>query len=592
MMRPSRLPLPTLAAATLVACLLTPLQAGAQLADVRPGDERPELPGYGEPQQPGAVPLLTLPAIPDFEPTDRARGSVLPPVEQLADPSLEALEAGAQVRIHTVDLRGNTVFDEQEIGPVVRPYLAREIGFEELQQLRDDLTLAYVERGYVTSGAIVPPQSLEDGVLEVWMVEGRVTDIQVTTDGRLRESYIESRLARAAGTPVNADTLERALQVLRQDERISGLRARLEPTERRGEALLQVEVVESRPWRVRLAGNDYSSPAIGSGRGELRASWNNVTGFGDELFAEYRGGVGLQDVRARWEWPVTPWDTRVSAHFRRTWSKVVEAPLDDYDISSQTATYGFRLSQPLYRTARSNLGAFLVGEYRSSETFLLGDPFSFVPGPDDGRVDLAVLRLGGDWTWRAPQQVLSARTVFSGGFPWLGATRNDAPDVPDAKFFAWLGQLQYARRFPKALDIQLVVRGDVQLANSPLYALEQFAIGGHATVRGYRENRLVRDNGVVGSVELRLPVPLPGWREWHPRFELAPFVDAGHSWNTDRGELGASTLLGVGIGGRLQLREGLDFQVYWGHDVKEVRNLGDDSLQDQGVHLGIVWELP
>ena len=37
---------------------------------------------------------------------------------------------------------------------------------EHVQQLRDDLTLAYVERGYVTSGAVLPSQTLEDGELD------------------------------------------------------------------------------------------------------------------------------------------------------------------------------------------------------------------------------------------------------------------------------------------------------------------------------------------------------------------------------------------------------------------------------------------
>ncbi|MDJ0849479.1 MAG: ShlB/FhaC/HecB family hemolysin secretion/activation protein [Myxococcota bacterium] len=573
---------------------LLPTAARAQFEDVRPGDERLELPDFEEAPAPGLGrrPLLELPQIPDFEPPERATDSVLPPLELPAGPDTEGLEAGVRVPLRAVRVRGNTVLREEDLEELVQPYLDRELGFEDLQQLRDDLTLAYVEAGYETSSAVVPSQSLADGVLEVWIIEGRVAEIQVATDGRLRDSYIESRLARAVGPPVNVDRLERALRILQDDEHIRRVNARLLPGERRGEAVLRVEVSEARPWNVRLAGNNYSSPAIGGGRGEVRVSWNNITGFGDMLWAEYKGGVGLQDVRARYEWPLGPWGTKLDIHFRRTWSEVVERPFDDLDIKSQTETYGFRLSQTLYRTPNTTIGAFMIGEWRRSDSFLFDEHFSFVRGADDGVVKIAALRFGAEWSWQTRNQVIAARSMFTQGLPVLGATENSGRGVPDATFLSWLGQLQVARRFPELFDVQVVARGDVQLSDRPLFGLEQFAIGGHATVRGYRENRLVRDSGLVGSVELRVPVPLPSWREWRPTLEIAPFFDVGRSWNKERGELGPRTLMSVGVGGRLGLWEGLDVQVYWGHDLKDVENLGTNTLQDDGVHMGVLWSWP
>jgi hemolysin activation/secretion protein len=104
-------------------------------------------------------------------------------------------------------------------------------------------------------------------------------------------------------------------------------------------------------------------------------------------------------------------------------------------------------------------------------------------------------------------------------------------EIPDGEFFAWLGQFQWVRRFDP-WGAQLVFRTDVQLAEDPLLSLEQFAMGGHATVRGYRENELVRDNGIISSLEVRVPLwsDTPG----RPMVELAPFFDWGNSWNTDR----------------------------------------------------------
>jgi hemolysin activation/secretion protein len=472
---------------------------------------------------------------------------------------------------------------------IARPYTGRELGLDEILALRDALTRAYVDRGYATSGVVVPDQALDGGVLVFQAVEGRVTSVEVETDGRLRESYVRSRIELALGPPVNVNEIENQLRILQQDARIRAVRAALTPSERRGEAVLHLSVVEARPWHLRLRGNDYASPVIGSGRGEVRAGHSNVTGFGDELWAEYQVSSGLHDVRASWDAPLTRWDTRAGIHFRRTWSEVVEEPFDDLDIESRTETYGFGAAHPFYRTPETRVLGLAIGEWRRSRSYLFGDGFAFVPGPDDdGEARLTALRAGSQLDWRAPDTAVAARTMVSFGLPILDATEN-SPREPDGEFIAWLVQIEGARRFSSLLDLQVVARADLQLSDRPLLGLEQFAIGGHDTVRGYRENRLVRDNGVIGSLELRLPVPVPFAREWRPRFAIAPFVDAGYGWNTDRPEPGDDTLVAAGIGGRFGLLDAWSLEIYWGESLTDVATVGDD-VQDDGVHIGLTWE--
>jgi hemolysin activation/secretion protein len=489
-----------------------------------------------------------------------------------------------------IRVTGNTVFSDDEINDLVSPFVGRELGFADLELLRDRLTHAYIQRGYVSSGALIPAQSLANGVLEVQLVEAALEAVVVETDGRFRPAYFRKRLEGAVTNPVNVYQIEEYLQVLQQDRRIRAVQAALVPGERRGESLLRVQVAENSWWHAQLEGGNYSSPAIGEARGRASVVVDNLTGWGDRLWTEYKGGEGLNDLWASYSVPVSLWDTKVELHLQRTWSEVVESPFDPLNIKARTATYGFTLSQPAYRSQNVKLEFFLTGDYRRSKTFLLGERFSFVPGPDDGLAELAVLRFGADSAYRSRTQVLAARSTLSVGINALGATKNSG-DIPDGQFVTWLGQIQWARRLPW-LDAQLITRADVQLASRPLLSLEQFSIGGHATVRGYRENTLVRDNGFVGSAELRLPVPLPRLAKWSLRFALVPFVDVGHSWNTDRPEFGPQTLVSVGIGGILHFGEHARFEVFWGERLKSVPDVGEWSLQDEGLQMRLTIDLP
>jgi hemolysin activation/secretion protein len=163
-------------------------------------------------------------------------------------------------------------------------------------------------------------------------------------------------------------------------------------------------------------------------------------------------------------------------------------------------------------------------------------------------------------------------------------------DVPNGRFVAWLGQFRLLRRLTD-WGLQGLTRLDVQLASAPLLPLEQIAVGGHYSVRGYRENQLVRDNALIGSVEARVPVVHNV--SWADVVALASFMDAGTAWNTQLVTLEPRTLYSIGLGVRwaltlavpLPLRSAFD--LYWGGPLKHVKTQGG-NLHDHGLHLQFV----
>ena len=110
-------------------------------------------------------------------------------------------------------------------------------------------------------------------------------------------------------------------------------------------------------------------------------------------------------------------------------------------------------------------------------------------------------------------------------------------------------------------------------------------VGGHHTVRGYRENQLVRDSGLTSSLELRIPLWTDAARQLSVK--LTPFCDAGRSWNTERDEPRPRTLASVGIGLRATWRH-LHGELFWGHQIEDLDKPRDRSLQDEGLHFSLV----
>jgi hemolysin activation/secretion protein len=174
------------------------------------------------------------------------------------------------------------------------------------------------------------------------------------------------------------------------------------------------------------------------------------------------------------------------------------------------------------------------------------------------------------------------------GIDTLGATINRG-DLPDGQFFAWLGQFQWARRLT-TWDLETLIRVDAQLAADPLLPLEQIGVGERYSVRGYRENQLVRDNALIASMEAR--IPLVGRRRWADYLQLVPFVDAGTSWNRQLPTPDPTTLASLGLGLRWAATLGTVVpirpyvEVFWGQKLINVETEGGD-LQDRGVHFQV-----
>jgi hemolysin activation/secretion protein len=80
-----------------------------------------------------------------------------------------------------------------------------------------------------------------------------------------------------------------------------------------------------------------------------------------------------------------------------------------------------------------------------------------------------------------------------------------------------------------APDTLLLLRADAQFADRALLPFEQFSVGGIDSVRGYRQDALLTDNGIFASAEVRIPIlRLP---KMDGLLQIAPFFDIGHGWN-------------------------------------------------------------
>jgi hemolysin activation/secretion protein len=556
----------------------------------------PMLSVAGWAQEPLSSPLAPAPTplpkeLPEPEPP---LPSILPPA-----PVPERRGPFPVLTVFTREIRvvGSTVFTAEELAQVTDPYRNREITSEDIESLRVALTLLYVRRGYSTSGALVPDQAIVDGALMVQIVEGKLGRIDVEGNDWFRTSYFTNRLGLDAGPPVNVNALQQRLQRFQADPRIERINAELKPGETRGASVLNVRVAERRPIKAWLEYNNFTSPGVGSNQVFGTIADENLLGFGDMLRVRYGQSFGADrnahgsginpNLNVNYVVPFTPYDTTFGFDYRKLDFTAIENSFKPLDITGKLQSFAFTLRQPVLRSPSQELALALTGQSQSFETTLLGNPFEFQSGSTNGVSQVSVLRFSQEYVQRGPNQVISALSRMSLGLPILGATVNGGPNQATGEFFSWLGQTQLVRRL-NPTNIQLLARADLQVSNKHLFAIEQMAVGGRYSVRGYREFTLLRDNVFLGSLEARIPLYTSAVGK--ELLYLVPFFDYGRAWNTTVATGSPEWLASVGAGAIWHFWEGSRFEVYWGQRLNHVNN-PQTNLQDYGVHLQLVAEV-
>lgn len=516
---------------------------------------------------------------PALQPEKAPGGFELPPVAPTAP---EAPATAETVQVDAIAFEGNQVISTEALLGIAHPFVGRRLSAAEIEELRHELTRYYIGKGYLNSGATLKPGAYHNGTLTFHIVEGRLEGIRLKGMERLREFYVRDRLSRG-DEALNVNVLQERFQLLLTDPLFAKMNARLSPGSQPGLAILDVDVTRARPYQLSLYANNYRPPSIGAESYGANGWIRNLSGFGDVLDATYQDGRGGPRYGLGWTVPLGTYGTQFQARYEEGHSALIEEALRAIDIESTFNSVEVSLSQALIETLHQRLALGLTWANRESSTTLLNEPFSFTPGEPDGRTKVHVWRFFQDYLQRWEQSVLAARSTFS--FGRNNILQNTASrQTPPNHSFVWLGQLQYAHR---VMDngAQIVLRGFVQETPDRLVPLERAAIGGVGTVRGYRENQVVRDKGYAGSLEFHFPALGAGSAA--RALDLIAFLDHGAARN--QGEASERlTSVGVGLNARYQ---GLVGELYL---AKKLQKLPDDrgsNRQDKGIHLQIRYDL-
>jgi hemolysin activation/secretion protein len=522
---------------------------------------------------------------------------LLPPSEETEDPTPNSVITG-KVPIQECVVVGSTVFKAEDFLPITQRCQGQSLRFTDLLDIRSEITKLYVEKGYQTSGAYIPPQVLEDGVVTIQVIEGKIEDIRITGNKRLKPFYIRRQIESKIGRdrPLNINELLEALQLLQLDPLLDTINAELLAGTRPGTSLLDIQISEAPSKHLDINLNNGRSKTIGSFERELQFREDNLIGFGDGAFISFANTAGSNQIGIGYDVPLNGKNGRISANFSQVWSQVVDPSIENESVqfagNSRNLSLNFR--QPIIRKPNKEFALGIGLARRESETIikLNVDCSTNVDIPPEDIIlerpercliqptKVTELLLTQDWLQRWRSSVLALRSEFGIGLNVI--TQESNQESVSSNFLSWRGQGQWVKRLGR--DSLFLSRANLQLSNGALVSLEKFGLGGLNSVRGYQQDLELVDSGVFVSTEVRLPI----FRGFDSGvLQVVPFVDAGHGWNFSDETTTSSTLAALGVGLRWEWSDRISAQFNWGVPLLSVEDQQGSGIESSQFFFSI-----
>lgn len=431
--------------------------------------------------------------------SDSQRGKVTFPSQ--VEMAIDADEA-KRIEVKGVRVTGAKVFDSEELEGLLVDIVGDRGSLRSLQIAAARITAHYRRAGYTLARAYLPQQKMQDGIVTIEVLEGKLEGVKIDNASRLSNEAVGSRLSGVkAGDVFNKSSSERALLLLSDTPGAGVVDSRFAPGSQRGESVL-VTRLEGAPVIVgRIEADNHGGLYTGRNRLGVSADLNSVLGLGERFSGKVLASdAELYNARLAAQVPVGYDGLTLGAAVSHN-TYALGNTFRALDAVGRSSTAELNLRYPWVRSVDFNVYAQVGYEYRK-----LKDDVRSTATVTEKHANVGTLSAFGDARdGLGGGGLTQASLMWSQGQLAFDSPGAEAIDAQGAKTAGSYSKLyltaERQQRLPADFMLNLSLRG--QWTDGNLDSSEKFSLGGPYGVRAFASSEALGDKGWLGSVELR-----------------------------------------------------------------------------------------
>jgi len=416
----------------------------------------------------------------------------------------EKVEGALCFQIDTIELHNNEQLEDEVFSSLFASYEGNCLSIQDLNNITKQVTNIYIEHGYVTSRAYLKEQDLNNGHLDIYVLEGKI-DSLLMNDKEAREMltafpFLEEKV-------LNIRDLEMGLE---QMQRLPSNKVSLDlkPSDKEGYTVVNIVNDSKRPFYTSFSASNMGSESTGKNIGDASLYLDDILGFNEQLMLNANGTLSQKDEKKT-----------------KGYGYSFSLPYGYWTMSFGSREYEFRTELK----TENNVGFVSSG---ISETHY-GDLKYLFYRDESSKADLKmVIDLKQNFNFISNELIKVSSSKISSGRVFVNYSKNldrgsfsigfgvhkglnlfdplkDSDDANrKAQYIKYTANLGFSYGF-ELLDRQFSFYNNTTYQYSPdkLYTPEQTSIGGFYTVRGFEELAYTGDIGGYTRNDLSMHTP-------------------------------------------------------------------------------------
>lgn len=455
------------------------------------------------------------------------------------------MPASSPFLVQSLQITGNTRIDTPTLLALVANAQGKTLTLAELANVAALITAYYRSNDYPLARAIIPPQTIAQGVVRIEVIEALYGQIRLDNSSQVNDALLQATLSQLQnGEAISQTKMDHVLLLLSD---VPGVL--VDATLKPGSAIGSSDFVVSTAPGPSVFGSvmldNYGNRYTGRERLNGALSVLNLLHHGDTLSVNaLSSGHGMRYGRLGYESLLNGLGTHLGTAYS-TLTYVLGEPITT-DIHGTAQVGSLWARHPLVRSRDTNVNGQI--QY---DGLKLRDFYASAIQNDRSLANLT-LSLSGD---TRDQWLAGGVNVW--GLNWSAghvAFDNPAAQLADAATAHTQGSFSklnasLVRLQALTPDTLLYLTASGQWASTNLDSSQRMSVGGPYTVRAYDIGAMSGDKGYFLSAEYRYNLG----QAWAGKWQAVAFVDSAHvtvNTNTRSGMKGenSGTLKGVGLG--------------------------------------------
>ncbi len=498
--------------------------------------------------------------------------------------AMQNVPAGAEnirLQLQELQIEGVSAYSGQDIEPIYKDKIGTNISLANIYEIANKLTNKYRNEGYILTQVVIPPQTIEDGIVKLRVVEGFID--QIIIEGEERPSVVKKIREYAENlydnNILNAKVMERYLLLIND---LPGITARsvLSPSRTQTGASDLTIIIDRDIYDATVSVNNYGSRYLGPYQVSFSDSANSWLGFNERMSGQLVISGDKENIdellfwSGSYEQPISKYGTKIGI----VGSMVSTEPgynLRQFDVKGQSKFLKASISHPFVRSRTTNISGRLSFDLRGVNSKNNLEPTR--------RDRIRSVRAGATFQFMDRFVGVGVNAIdieLSKGLSIFGASSKGQDNLTRAKgnpeYTKINAQIQRLQRISS--NVNLLISGKGQWSATPLLSSEEFGVGGTDIGRGYDSSEITGEDGIAAKFELQWNEPRKV--KYIKNYQLTTFFDTGRVWDQDATTSAAKrdSLSSFGFGINADITEkavanfGVAFPLTRNVDTKESRD--------------------